>query len=150
MTPANWLSVFVVLILALCTILFVASNRPLTLNPARRRQPSAKPLAVSQNALELRSVGLLPLAGCTRDDKACLRCVEVDRCLAHRLTELGLTPGVELRVIHNTSGPMVLAVRGSRVALGRDLAEKMWVEMCPPASVVETIFCPATVTISTP
>jgi ferrous iron transport protein A len=150
MTPSNWLSVFVVLILALCAFLFAAGNRPLILNPARRRQPSAKAIAISQNALELRSIGLLPLARCTRDDKACLRCVEVDRCLAHRLTELGLTPGVELRVIHNTNGPMVLAVRGSRVALGRDLAEKMWVEMCPPATVGETIFCPATVPNSTP
>jgi ferrous iron transport protein A len=79
----------------------------------------------------------LPLAQCVRDDKACLRCLEVDRCLIHRLTELGLTPGVELRVVQDTGGPMLVSVRGSRVALGRDLTEKMWVELTSPLHDIE-------------
>jgi Fe2+ transport system protein FeoA len=53
----------------------------------------------------------------------------VDRCVVHRLLELGLTPGVELRVVQDNGGPMLVSVRGSRVALGRDLADNLWVEM---------------------
>jgi DtxR family Mn-dependent transcriptional regulator len=59
-----------------------------------------------------------------------LRCMEVDRCLVRRLTELGLTPGVELQVVQD-GGPMLVSVRGSRVALGRELADNVWVELHP-------------------
>jgi ferrous iron transport protein A len=40
--------------------------------------------------------------------------------LRHRLTELGLTPGVELKVLQNRGGPLLLAVHNTRLALGRD------------------------------
>ena len=75
------------------------------------------------------AAGLLPLSDCPRDRTACLRCLQVDRCVVHRLLELGLTPGVELRVVQDNGGPMLVSVRGSRVALGRDLADNLWVEM---------------------
>jgi ferrous iron transport protein A len=144
MTPLIWMPVVVVVFLVFCTILFAAGNHSWTHNLARLRRSRVTINPIAPYRQEVRSVGLLPLAGCARDDKACLRCVEVDRCLAHRLTELGLTPGVELRVIRDTAGPMLVAVRGSRVALGRELAEKMWVEVCPPAGEMETVFCPGT------
>ena len=47
---------------------------------------------------------------------------------------MGLTPGVELRVVQDNGGPMLVSVRGSRVALGRDLADNLWVEMGAPRS----------------
>ena len=56
-------------------------------------------------------------------------CLQVDRCVIHRLLEMGLTPGTAVRVVQDAGGPMLLSVRGSRVALGRDLAEKLWVEV---------------------
>ncbi len=72
----------------------------------------------------------LPLTACPKGHRACLRCMEVDHCLVHRLTELGLTPGVELQVVQD-GGPMLVSVRGSRVALGRELADNVWVELHP-------------------
>lgn len=90
------------------------------------RRPDAP---VDERAAELLAAGLLPLADCPRDQDACLRCLHVDRCVIHRLLELGLTPGTQVRVIQDAGGPMLLSVRGSRVALGRDLAERMWVEL---------------------
>lgn len=75
------------------------------------------------------AAGLLPLVDCPRDRDACLRCLQVDRCVVHRLIELGLTPGTRVRVVQDAGGPMLLSVRGSRVALGRDLAERVWVEL---------------------
>ena len=50
------------------------------------------------------------------------------RKLTHRLTELGLTPGVNLEVLHDHGGPLLLAVRDSRLALGRGMASKILVE----------------------
>lgn len=90
---------------------------------------------VDPRAAELLASGLLPLVDCPRDRDACLRCLQVDRCVIHRLLELGLTPGTQVRVVQDAGGPMLLSVRGSRVALGRDLAERLWVEL----PVLETV-----------
>ncbi len=48
--------------------------------------------------------------------------------LCHRLAELGLTPGVEFEVLQRGGGPMIVAVRGSRLALGHGTAKRMIVE----------------------
>ncbi|MGQ9571571.1 MAG: metal-dependent transcriptional regulator [Dehalococcoidia bacterium] len=46
------------------------------------------------------------------------------RCLA-----LGLSPGTEVKVVHNSGhGPLILSVRGTRVALGRGEAERLRVK----------------------
>lgn len=84
------------------------------------------------------AAGWRPLVDCPRDRDACLRCLQVDHCVVHRLLEMGLTPGTELRVVQDAGGPMLLSVRGSRVALGRDLAEKLWVELDPSPSTRDT------------
>ena len=49
--------------------------------------------------------------------------------MLHRLTALGLTPGVELSVVQNAGGPLLLSVRGSRIALGRGMAQKVMVRL---------------------
>ena len=51
--------------------------------------------------------------------------VNTDRKVGHRLAELGLTPGITLTVVQAAGGPLLVAVRGARVALGRELAEQM-------------------------
>ncbi len=53
--------------------------------------------------------------------------IDAGRRLSHRLTELGLTPGVELSVTQDNGGPLMLSVRGSRIAIGRGMAEKIQV-----------------------
>lgn len=47
--------------------------------------------------------------------------------LAHRMAELGLTPGVSLTIVQDAGGPLLIAVRGARMAIGRDLAEQIQV-----------------------
>ena len=49
--------------------------------------------------------------------------------MAHRLAELGLTPGVCLRVVQDGGGPLLVSVRNSRIALGRGIASKLRVEL---------------------
>lgn len=46
--------------------------------------------------------------------------------LNRRLTSLGFTPGVDVEIMQNYGrGPMIVKVRGSKVALGRGEAEKI-------------------------
>ena len=55
--------------------------------------------------------------------------ITAGRKLTRRLTELGLTPGVHIEILHDHGGPLVLAVRDSRLALGRSIASKILVEV---------------------
>ncbi len=51
--------------------------------------------------------------------------VRAEHKLVHRLAELGLTPGVTLSIVQNAGGPLLVAVRGARIAVGRDLAQQI-------------------------
>ncbi len=42
-----------------------------------------------------------------------------------KVTSLGLTPGTNIRVLSNLGGPMIINVRGSRISLGRGMAQKV-------------------------
>ncbi|MBK8046742.1 MAG: ferrous iron transport protein A [Anaerolineales bacterium] len=53
--------------------------------------------------------------------------ISAGRKLVHRLSELGLTPGVRFEIIQDHGGPLVLAVRNSRLALGRGMASQILV-----------------------
>lgn len=54
------------------------------------------------------------------------------RAFAGRLAAMGIVPGVELMVVRNDrSGPLIVLVRGTRVALGRGGAGKIRVEGAP-------------------
>ncbi len=45
-----------------------------------------------------------------------------------RLTDMGLTPGVHIRIINcQMPGPVIIELRGSRVALGRGIAQRVMV-----------------------
>ena len=69
-----------------------------------------------------------PLTMAVRGQLVRLIKIMAGRKLTHRLTELGLTPGVHFEVLHDHGGPLLLAVRDSRLALGRGMASKILVE----------------------
>ena len=49
--------------------------------------------------------------------------------LQRRLADMGLTSGVQIRVINRQiSGPVLIDLRGSRVGLGRGVAQKILVK----------------------
>ncbi|HID52481.1 MAG TPA: ferrous iron transport protein A [Anaerolineae bacterium] len=68
-----------------------------------------------------------PLSQAASGQTVRLARIEAGKKLKHRLTELGLTPGVSLTVIQDNGGPLLVSVRDSRVALGRGMADKMFV-----------------------
>ncbi len=48
--------------------------------------------------------------------------------LQKRLTDLGITPGSELKIIENhTSGPVIVSVKGSKLMLGCEMSKKILV-----------------------
>lgn len=51
--------------------------------------------------------------------------VHADHKMVHRLAELGLTPGVTLTIVQAAGGPFLVAVRGARIAIGRELAQQL-------------------------
>ena len=70
-----------------------------------------------------------PLAMAAIGEQVYLESIKGGKKMLRRLTALGLTPGVELNVVQNTGGVLLLSVRGSRIALGRGMARKMMVSL---------------------
>ncbi|HEY79616.1 MAG TPA: ferrous iron transport protein A [Anaerolineae bacterium] len=68
-----------------------------------------------------------PLSAAQRGDQVRLVRIDAGYRLARRLAELGLTPGVVLQIVHKNGGPMLIAVRGARLALGRGVTDKIQV-----------------------
>lgn len=55
--------------------------------------------------------------------------MEGGRRFLSRLASLGFTPGVQLQVVQNYGrGPIIVSLRGTRVALGRGEASRIVVE----------------------
>lgn len=49
--------------------------------------------------------------------------------LQRRLADMGLTPGVRIRLINSQmAGPVLIELRGSRLGLGRGVAQKVMVK----------------------
>lgn len=87
---------------------------------------------MSSNWLEREKPGALNgtflLSAASKGQKVRLVSIDAGKKLTHRLNELGLTPGVELMLVHDSGGPLLLSVRDSRVAVGRGMAEKLRVK----------------------
>ena len=74
--------------------------------------------------------GTLPLSMILPGQRARLVRIDAGCRVVHRLTEMGLTPGVELEVVQQGRGcPLLVAVRDTRLALGRGMAEKVMVKV---------------------
>jgi Fe2+ transport system protein FeoA len=67
---------------------------------------------------------MMPLADLKKGEHATLLEIHMEKSVASRLGTLGFTPGVEIEMAQNYGhGPLVVALRGTRVALGRQEAK---------------------------
>ncbi len=74
-----------------------------------------------------------PLAQLETGDSAALVEMMGGRGVIGRLTSLGFTPGVEIKMMQNSGkGPLIVSLRGARVALGRHEAQKILVQESQP------------------
>ncbi len=55
--------------------------------------------------------------------------IHAEKGVASRLTSLGFTPGVEINMTQNYGrGPLLVTIRGTRIALGREEAKNISVQ----------------------
>ena len=72
----------------------------------------------------------MPLAMLPENKEAKVVEVRGGRGLVRRLSELGFTPGAKVKILFsNSPGPMLIDVKGSRIALGRGLLMRIIVEL---------------------
>ena len=72
---------------------------------------------------------VMPLAMVTAGELVTVTEVRAGQGLQKRLADMGLTPGVQIKVINRQiSGPVVIDLRGSKLALGRGMAQKIAVK----------------------
>jgi Fe2+ transport system protein FeoA len=70
----------------------------------------------------------IPLNTLGKGEHAYVYTLPSGRAVSSRLVSLGFTPGVELDMVQNFGhGPLIVALRGTRVALGRGEAAKILV-----------------------
>ena len=68
----------------------------------------------------------MPLAIVQAGRRVRLVAVNAGHGLQGRLAAMGLVPGVEIEVLRNSMhGPFLVEVRGSRIMLGRGMAQKI-------------------------
>ena len=66
------------------------------------------------------------------NEQATIHSFSIGRLESNRLASLGLTPGAHVDMTQNYGrGPLIVIVRGTRVALGRVEAAKIFVERNP-------------------
>ncbi len=73
--------------------------------------------------------GVFPLAMAKVGEELRLKSIHGGEKLVHRLTALGLTPGVTFSIVQDNGGPLLVSVMDSRIALGRGMAQKVMVSM---------------------
>ncbi len=70
----------------------------------------------------------MPLAMAGLGSQVTIADIDAGRGLNQRLADMGLLPGVPVRVVSNSfSGPFVIAVKEMRIVLGRGMANKIMV-----------------------
>ncbi len=62
-------------------------------------------------------------------ERATYKSISAEKAVASRLTSLGFTPGVEIEMVQNYGrGPLLVTIRGTRVALGRQEARSITIQ----------------------
>jgi ferrous iron transport protein A len=74
----------------------------------------------------------ISLSTLAMDDRATILSFNTGRSETTRLASLGFTPGATVNMTQNYGrGPLIVTVRGTRVALGRGEATKIFVKRIP-------------------
>jgi len=74
---------------------------------------------------------MIPLALVSPGEEVRLVSIRGGQRMRKRLADLGLNLGMTVRVLgHNGHGPLILAVKDSRLAVGRGMAHKILVQPC--------------------
>lgn len=73
---------------------------------------------------------LIPLAMLNEGDEGQVREIKGGRGLIRRLSELGFIGGEKIRILHShSSGPILVEIKDSRIAIGRGVAMKIIIDI---------------------
>lgn len=67
----------------------------------------------------------MPLTAFSQGKKGHIENIYGGKKLRKRLYEMGFNKGTEVRVVKNDVGPLIVSIYGSKVAIGRGMAEKI-------------------------
>jgi len=74
-------------------------------------------------------IGARTLCDLKDGEKAVVRCLSrTEGCHLGKLTAMGITPGTEIEMLSNASGPLLVLVRSARLCLCRSLGQTVVVE----------------------
>ena len=74
-------------------------------------------------------INQIPLAELVTGEHATVISFTAGRAVTNRMASLGITPGAQIDMTQNYGrGPLIVIVRGTRVALGRGEAAQIFVE----------------------
>lgn len=83
-----------------------------------------------------KSNGAIPLSVVKPGEKVRLVAVHAGRGLRARLAAMGLTPGTEVQVVSNHQwGPVIVALKQTRLMLGRGMTQKIHVQSVSASTV---------------
>ncbi len=69
----------------------------------------------------------MPLSSFSQGEKGYITEIYGGMNLSKRLYEMGFNKGTEVRVIKNDVGPLIVSLYGSKIAIGRGMAQKIMV-----------------------
>lgn len=70
----------------------------------------------------------MPLSSIQTGQNVIIESIQFDTRMRRKLQDMGLTPGVKLNVVSKSFlGPLVVEVRGTRVALGKGIVSNIQV-----------------------
>jgi ferrous iron transport protein A len=69
-----------------------------------------------------------PLSKVPTGETVRLVAIDGNRQLVRRLLSLGITPGVEVEILHHRGQGVVIGRNGNRVALGKGIVDKLHAE----------------------
>lgn len=68
------------------------------------------------------------LASLKKDEFGVIREISGGCSARNRLSELGLNRGVSVQIVKNDIGPLILNIKGHKLAIGKGLANKIIIE----------------------
>lgn len=71
---------------------------------------------------------MMPLIMLQRGEQAQIRMVRGGLHVQNRLESMGFVPGAEIEMVTNpVDGPVIVSIKGARVAVGRGMLHHIWV-----------------------
>ena len=71
------------------------------------------------------AMDLFPLISLVEGEEGVVHSISGGRGITSRLAAMGIAPGMRIRILRNSGGPVVILTNGTRVAIGRGQASRI-------------------------